>query len=108
MTRKEFINITYFLEQDIIHTAKRLLVWYCCECEITTKWLKEDIKGNPQSKNIQLLTLLFADDKVIIFNTEDNLQKVAHKLNKIIAEYGLIISLNILLNSFGLSVYTNP
>jgi len=36
--------------------------------------------------------LLFADDQVIIADTEDNLQKAAHKLNQIITEYGLTIS----------------
>ena len=35
--------------------------------------------------------LLFAD-QVIIADTEFNLQKVAHKLNQIITEYGLTIS----------------
>jgi hypothetical protein len=35
---------------------------------------------------------LFADDQVIMADTEDNLQKVAHKLNQIITEYGLTIS----------------
>ena len=44
------------------------------------------------SKNQQLSTLLFADDQVIITNTEDNLQKAAYKLNQIINEYGLTIS----------------
>ena len=34
-------------------------------------------------------TLLFADDHVIIADTEDNLQKAAHKVNQIITEYGL-------------------
>jgi len=43
------------------------------------------------SKNQQLSTVLFADDQVIIADTEDNLQKVAHKLNQIIKEYGLTI-----------------
>ena len=28
-----------------------------------------------------MLTLLFADDQVIIFNIEDNLKKAANKLN---------------------------
>jgi len=36
--------------------------------------------------------LLFADDQVIIADTEDNLQKAAHKLNQIVTEYGLNIS----------------
>jgi hypothetical protein len=33
------------------------------------------------SKNQQLSTLLFAYDQVIIADTEDNLQKAAHKVN---------------------------
>jgi hypothetical protein len=43
--------------------------------EIINKWQKEDVKGIPLSKNHQLLMPLFADDQVIISNTEDNLQK---------------------------------
>ena len=52
--------------------------------EIITKWQKEDKKGIPRSKNQQLLTLLFADDQVIISETEEYLQKAAYKLNQII------------------------
>jgi hypothetical protein len=40
------------------------------------------------------LTLLFEDVQVIISNTEDNLQKAVHKLNQIITEYGLAISVH--------------
>ena len=36
--------------------------------------------------------MLFADDQVVIADTEDNLQKAPHKLNRIITEYGLTIS----------------
>jgi len=36
--------------------------------------------------------MLFADDQVIVADTEHNLQKAAHKLNQIITEYGLTIS----------------
>ena len=49
--------------------------------EIITKWQKEDVTGIPLSKNKLLLTLLFGDHQVIIFNTEDNLQKATCKLN---------------------------
>jgi hypothetical protein len=38
------------------------------------------------------LSPLFADDQVIIADTEDNLQKAAHKLNRLITEHGLTIS----------------
>jgi len=43
--------------------------------EIITKWQKEDIKGIPLSKNRRLLTLLFANKQVILFNIEDNGQE---------------------------------
>jgi hypothetical protein len=43
-------------------------------------------------ERLKLIFLLFADDQVIIADTEDNLQKAAHKLNQIITEYGLTIS----------------
>ena len=38
------------------------------------------------------MDLLFAEDQFIIADTEDNLQKAAHKLNHTITEYGLTIS----------------
>jgi len=60
--------------------------------EIITKSQKEDITGIKLSKNQQLSTLLFADDQVIIADRQDNLQRPAHKLNQIITEYGLTIS----------------
>jgi hypothetical protein len=49
--------------------------------EIVTTWQKEDIKGISFSENQQLITLLCADEQVIISNPEDKLQKSAHKLN---------------------------
>jgi hypothetical protein len=52
---------------------------------------KQDITGIKLSKNQQLSRLLFADDQVVIADTEYNLQKAAHKLNKIITEYSLTI-----------------
>jgi hypothetical protein len=48
--------------------------------EIITKWQKQDITRIKLSKNQHLSTLLFVDDQVIIADTEDNLQKAAHKL----------------------------
>ena len=60
--------------------------------EIITKWQKQDLTGIKLSKNQQLSTLLFADDQVILADTEDNLQKAAHELNQILTEHGLTIS----------------
>jgi hypothetical protein len=53
---------------------------------------KQGIPGIKISKNQQLSTLLFADDQVIMADTEDNLQKAGHKLNQTITEHGLTIS----------------
>ena len=61
--------------------------------EVITKWQKQDITGIKLSKNQQLSTLLLADVQVIIADTEDNLQKAAHKLNQILTECGLTISI---------------
>jgi transcription initiation factor TFIIIB Brf1 subunit/transcription initiation factor TFIIB len=60
--------------------------------EIISMWQKQDKTEIKLSKNQQLSILLFADDQVIIADLEDNLQKADHKLNQIITEYGLTIS----------------
>jgi hypothetical protein len=52
---------------------------------------KQDTTGIKLLKNQQLSTLLFADDQVIIADTE-NLQKAAHKLDRLTTEYDLTIS----------------
>ena len=49
--------------------------------EIVTTWQKEDKAGITLSENQQLLTLLCADEQVIISNTDDRLQISAPKLN---------------------------
>jgi adenylate kinase family enzyme len=59
---------------------------------IISKWQKQDITKIENKKKRQLSALLFADDQVTIADTEDNLQKAVHKLNQIITEYGLTIS----------------
>jgi transcription initiation factor TFIIIB Brf1 subunit/transcription initiation factor TFIIB len=60
--------------------------------ELITKWQKTGPSRKQNLKKRQLSTLLFADDQVIIADTEDNLQKAAHKLNQITTERGLTIS----------------
>jgi len=46
--------------------------------EIITKWQKQDITGIKLSKTQQVSTLLFADERVTIGDTENNLQKAVH------------------------------
>ena len=62
--------------------------------EIITQWQKEVPASIQLSRKAKLNTFLFADDQVIISNTEDNLQKAIFKLNNLITEYGLSISTN--------------
>ena len=52
--------------------------------------------------------LLFADNQVIIADTEDNLQKAAHKLNQIISEYGLTISVKKIGKAVPLQAWRGP
>jgi hypothetical protein len=42
--------------------------------------------------NIEINTLLFADDQVILVNSEDNLQRAIHRLNVISKDYNMLIS----------------
>jgi len=44
---------------------------------------------NQTFKKPATVNVIFADDEVIRADTEDSLQKPAHKLNQIITEYGL-------------------
>jgi hypothetical protein len=55
-------------------------------------WQNQDIKGIQLSRNKNISTILFADDQVIMSDSEDNLQTAICKLNKIITDYGLTLS----------------
>jgi hypothetical protein len=44
--------------------------------------------------NIEISTLIFADDRVILENSEDNLQRTIHRLNVISKDYNMIISID--------------
>jgi hypothetical protein len=49
-------------------------------------------KRNSASKIPQCLKLLFAEDQVIMSNTDDKWQTAAFKLNQIMTEYVLTLS----------------
>jgi hypothetical protein len=61
--------------------------------EITRIWSKE-LKTSKYFKELICNTILFADDQVIISDTEDNLQKAVYLLYKKSKEYNLEISTN--------------
>jgi hypothetical protein len=44
--------------------------------------------------NIEINTLLFADDQVILANSEDNLQRAIHRLNVMSKDYNMRISVD--------------
>jgi hypothetical protein len=62
--------------------------------EIISEWDNNDIKGLKISGNTEIKTLLFADDQVIMAESENLLQKSVHKLEKTTSKYGLTISTN--------------
>ena len=56
--------------------------------EIIHLWLKE-LKSDKHFKELPFNTLLFADDQIILSNSENNLQIGIYKLNNIAKEYNL-------------------
>jgi hypothetical protein len=62
---------------------------------ITTAFLRRwqiELKEKFYINNIEINTLLFADDQVILANPEDNLQRAIHRLNVISKDYNMRIS----------------
>lgn len=62
--------------------------------EIISEWKLEDIKGIKILRNKNIQTILYADDQVVIADSEDTLQKSVYKLQLITEKYGLKISSN--------------
>jgi hypothetical protein len=60
--------------------------------EVIKDWNQIYTKGINVQNNIKLNTILFADDKVIIDNSEDNLQRGVCTLNNTLNRFGLTIS----------------
>ena len=61
--------------------------------DATSAWLSHSVATYISSNMKSTLYFSqFADDQVIIADREDNLQTATHKLNQIITEYGLTIS----------------
>jgi hypothetical protein len=58
---------------------------------IITEQRDGEIKGNKISRNKNINKLLFADDKVILAASEDELQISARKLETVTSKHGLII-----------------
>jgi hypothetical protein len=58
---------------------------------ILNKWLAIN-NGGVQTSRTKITTILFADDQLIIADSEDKLHFASHKLNKILRKYGLTIS----------------
>jgi len=58
------------------------------EREIITDWKGEEIKGIKIPRNEDIKTLLFADDQVIMPDSEDALQMCVRKLETVAARCG--------------------
>lgn len=59
---------------------------------IITDWKVEETKEIKISRNKDIKILLFADDQVIMANSEDTLHISIHKLERVKSQYGLKIS----------------
>jgi hypothetical protein len=59
--------------------------------DIIRRWQTE-LKDTFYRNNIEITTLLFADDQVILANSEDNLQRAIHRLNVTSKVYNMRIS----------------
>jgi hypothetical protein len=58
--------------------------------DIIRRWLIE-LKDKFYTNNIEINTLLFADDQVTLANSEDNLQRAIHRLNVISKDHNMRI-----------------
>jgi hypothetical protein len=60
--------------------------------EIIKQWNEKYSTGIKMSNDTKLNTILFADDQVVIANSEDNLQRVFHALHQTVRTFGVKIS----------------
>lgn len=60
--------------------------------DIINSWSESNNSGLQITRNKKISTILFADDQLIISDSEDNLQISCYKLNNILKDYGLTIS----------------
>jgi hypothetical protein len=59
---------------------------------ITKRWRKGNHGGIPISRNLNLGTLLFADDQVIVAQNEDDLQRAVYYLQVTASEFNMSTS----------------
>jgi hypothetical protein len=60
--------------------------------EIIKQWNEKYITGIKMSNDTKLNTILFADDQVVIANSDDNLQRGLHALHQTVQAFGMKIS----------------
>jgi predicted RNA-binding protein associated with RNAse of E/G family len=59
---------------------------------ITKRWREGNHGGIPISRNLNLDTLLFADDQVTVAQNEDELQRAVYNLQVTASEFNMSIS----------------
>jgi uncharacterized lipoprotein YehR (DUF1307 family) len=57
-------------------------------------WRTYSPKGIKLTKNIEINTILFADDQILLAESEDDLQRAVTTLNKVMKTYNMKISCN--------------
>jgi hypothetical protein len=88
MTIKIYINQGLGHECPLLPTLFSLYI-----DDIIRRWQIE-LKDKFYINSIEINTLLFADDQVILANSENNLQRAIHRLNVISKDYNMRISID--------------
>ena len=60
--------------------------------KILEEWQKNNVEGIDLGNKKYISTILFADDQILMADSEDKLQRNVHKLNNIIKKYNMKIS----------------
>jgi hypothetical protein len=61
--------------------------------KIIQKWKVTRHSNIPINRNVNIDTMLFADDQVLLAKSEDDLQYSVHSLNKIASEFSMKINM---------------
>jgi hypothetical protein len=67
------------------------LLFIICMDNITERWRKGNHGGMPICRNLNLDTLIFADDQLIVEQNEDELQQAVYNLQVTASEFNMSI-----------------
>jgi hypothetical protein len=87
-TREDFKEISQWVRQGCPMSPTLFSLYFD---EVVRKW-RSQLKTNYFIRDIPLNALLFADDQIVLADSEENLQRAVFSLNNIAKQYNLRIS----------------